>query len=69
MYHLTGWLTEHLQTQTGSSTASSLANVNLLGAVTKPLTKKVIQVITKHRNLKYFGGFLIIDKTNNKLIR
>jgi len=44
MYHLTGWLTEHLQAQTGSSTASSLANVNLLGAVTKPLTKKVIQI-------------------------
>jgi len=44
MYHLTGWLTEHLQTQTGSPTASSLANVNLLGAVTKPLTKKVIQI-------------------------
>lgn len=44
MYHLTSWLTEHLQIAGGSETASSLSNVNLLGTITKPLTKKIVQI-------------------------
>jgi len=44
LYHLTGWLTEHLELEAGESTAPSVKPVNLLGALTKPLTHKIVQI-------------------------
>jgi len=43
LYHLTGWLTEHLETEGGGS-EFSVSSVNILGALTKPLTHKIIQI-------------------------
>jgi len=43
LYHLTGWLTKHLEMDAGGSDFS-LSSVNILGVITKPLTHKIIQI-------------------------
>jgi len=43
MYKLTGWLTEHLQTSENNSSVQ-IGQMNLLGAITKPLTSRIIQI-------------------------
>jgi hypothetical protein len=49
LYHVTGWITQSAWSSEGSGMASgsavtSATNVNILGAVTKPFTTRIVQV-------------------------